>query len=90
MTQVDTNATRTTKSRGAAAVAAALVVLSAALVVSTPARAQQPGAGSQQPTGVPRIPVDSVVIYGTTRTKPEDVKALFGIAARDTITGRDP
>lgn len=90
MRQVSTIGTRTRKSPGAAAVAAAFVALAAGLVpLARPALAQQPMPGAAAPQGVPRIPVDSVVVYGTTRTKPEDVKSLFGIASRDTITYRD-
>ncbi len=77
------------KHPGAAATAAALVALVLAAPGPRSLAAQQP-TGQQAPaTGVMRIPVDSVVVYGTTRTKPADVRAQFGIAPQDTITYRD-
>ena len=75
-------------SRTGAAVTAALVTVAGLGLLAGPTQAQQPTtAGAVQ--GVPRIPVDSVVVYGTTRTKAQDAQSLFGISAHDTITYRD-
>lgn len=74
--------------RGSAATAAALVLLVAPGSVR-PARAQQPTPPPAASQGVQRIPVDSVVIYGAVRVKPQDVRTVFGITNGDTITYRD-
>ncbi len=68
----------------AAARAAALFAL--CLAAATPAAAQQQP-GPQQVAG--RLAIDSVHVEGAVREKPDQVKALFGVRAGDTITFRD-
>lgn len=68
----------------AAAGAAALVAFAVAGPAARPLAAQQPRTGQI----VQRVPVLRVEVQGTTREKPEDVRAALGIQAGDTITYR--